>query len=123
MVTPASLSQLGPLRPAVPASHYPLSVVRLQYMRRNHKMSSYSLNSVSATFLGQQKEDVHHSIITDLQNGSDEDRRRLAVYCLKVGRPAHLVSPVVLPLCAHAPLCTFAFVHSERLACTTPVHA
>jgi DNA polymerase delta subunit 1 len=56
----------------------------VQYMRRNHKMSSYSLNSVSAAFLGQQKEDVHHSIITDLQNGSAEDRRRLAVYCLKV---------------------------------------
>ena len=30
----------------------------LQYMRREHKLSSYSLNSVSAHFLGQQKEDV-----------------------------------------------------------------
>ena len=59
-------------------------VVAEQYMRRNHKLSSYSLNSVSAAFLGQQKEDVHHSIITDLQNGTDEDRHRLAVYCLKV---------------------------------------
>lgn len=55
----------------------------LPYMYRNHKMSSYSLNSVSAEFLGQQKEDVHYSIISDLQNGSDADRRRLAVYCLK----------------------------------------
>eukprot|EP01035_Chromulina_nebulosa_P020984 gene20984-27193_t len=55
----------------------------LPYMYRNHKLSSYSLNSVSAEFLGQQKEDVHHSIISDLQNGSDADRRRLAVYCLK----------------------------------------
>jgi DNA polymerase delta subunit 1 len=53
------------------------------YMTRNHKLSSYSLNSVCAEFLGQQKEDVHHSIISDLQNGSDEDRHRLAVYCLK----------------------------------------
>ena len=50
-------------------------------------MSSYSLNSVSAEFLGQQKEDVHHSIIADLQQGSDADRRRLAIYCLK---DAHL---------------------------------
>lgn len=32
---------------------------------------------------GSQKEDVHHSIITDLQLGTDADRRRLAVYCLK----------------------------------------
>jgi len=30
-----------------------------------------------------QREDVHHSIISDLQNGSDTDRHRLAVYCLK----------------------------------------
>jgi DNA polymerase delta subunit 1 len=55
----------------------------MPYMQRNHKLSSYSLNSVSAEFLGQQKEDVHHSMISDLQRGSDADRRRLAVYCLK----------------------------------------
>ncbi|KAK7253937.1 DNA polymerase delta subunit 1 [Aureococcus anophagefferens] len=55
----------------------------LPYMFRNHKLSSYSLNSVCAEFLGSQKEDVHHSIIADLQRGTDEDRRRLAVYCLK----------------------------------------
>lgn len=55
----------------------------LPYMYRNHKLSSFSLNSVSAEFLGQQKEDVHHSIISDLQMGSDADRHRLAVYCLK----------------------------------------
>lgn len=55
----------------------------LPYMQRNHKLSSYSLNSVCAEYLGQQKEDVHHSIISDLQNGTDEDRHRLASYCLK----------------------------------------
>lgn len=55
----------------------------IHYMYRNHKLSSYSLNAVSAEFLGQQKEEVHHSIISDLQRGTDEDRRRLAVYCLK----------------------------------------
>jgi DNA polymerase delta subunit 1 len=53
------------------------------YMTRNHKLSSYTLNAVCAEYLGQQKEDVHHSIISDLQKGSDEDRHRLAVYCLK----------------------------------------
>ncbi|CAG8814983.1 21783_t:CDS:2, partial [Gigaspora rosea] len=31
----------------------------------------------------EQKEDVHHSIITDLHNGNPETRRRLAIYCLK----------------------------------------
>ncbi|KAF9599784.1 hypothetical protein IFM89_001730 [Coptis chinensis] len=55
----------------------------LQIMQRDYKLSSYSLNSVSAHFLGEQKEDVHHSIISDLQNGNSETRRRLAVYCLK----------------------------------------
>lgn len=55
----------------------------LQAVQRDHKLSSYSLNSVSAHFLGEQKEDVHHSIISDLQNGNAETRRRLAVYCLK----------------------------------------
>ncbi|KAJ4960448.1 hypothetical protein NE237_020358 [Protea cynaroides] len=55
----------------------------LQVMQRDYKLSSYSLNSVSAHFLGEQKEDVHHSIISDLQNGNSETRRRLAVYCLK----------------------------------------
>uniref|UniRef100_A0A0D3HJ21 DNA polymerase n=1 Tax=Oryza barthii TaxID=65489 RepID=A0A0D3HJ21_9ORYZ len=50
----------------------------LQAMQRDYKLSSYSLNSVSAHFLGEQKEDVHHSIISDLQNGNSETRRRLA---------------------------------------------
>ena len=56
----------------------------LTAIQRDHKLSSYSLNAVSSHFLGEQKEDVHHSIITQLQNGTDESRRRLAVYCLKV---------------------------------------
>jgi len=55
----------------------------LPYMQRNHKLSSYTLNSVSAEFLNQQKEDVHHSVISDLQLGTDADRHRLATYCLK----------------------------------------
>ncbi|XP_055807609.1 DNA polymerase delta catalytic subunit isoform X2 [Solanum dulcamara] len=54
-----------------------------QAVQRDYKLSSYSLNSVSAHFLNEQKEDVHHSIISDLQNGNSETRRRLAVYCLK----------------------------------------
>lgn len=52
----------------------------LQAIQRDHKLSSYSLNSVSAHFLGEQKEDVHHSAISELQSGNDETRRRLAVY-------------------------------------------
>ncbi|WRT63862.1 uncharacterized protein IL334_000787 [Kwoniella shivajii] len=55
----------------------------LQVMQRDYKLRSYTLNAVCAQFLGEQKEDVHHSIITELQNGTADSRRRLAVYCLK----------------------------------------
>jgi DNA polymerase delta subunit 1 len=55
----------------------------LQVLQRDQKLRSYTLNAVSGQFLGEQKEDVHHSIITDLQNGNDQTRRRLAVYCMK----------------------------------------
>ncbi|KAK0053461.1 DNA polymerase delta catalytic subunit [Biomphalaria pfeifferi] len=55
----------------------------LQILLRDYKLRSYTLNAVSFHFLQEQKEDVQHSIITDLQNGSDQTRRRLAVYCLK----------------------------------------
>lgn len=61
-----------------------LQLDMLQVVQRDHKLRSYTLNSVCAHFLGEQKEDVPHSIITDLQNGDAQTRRRLAVYCLKV---------------------------------------
>lgn len=50
---------------------------------RDYKLRSYTLNAVSYHFLQEQKEDVHHSIITDLQNDNEQTRRRLAMYCLK----------------------------------------
>jgi hypothetical protein len=53
---------------------------------------------VSAHFLGEQKEDVHHSAISDLQNGNAETRRRLAVYCLKVGSVVLVIYIEVLVL-------------------------
>jgi DNA polymerase delta subunit 1 len=55
----------------------------LQLIQRDHQLRSYTLNSVCAQFLGEQKEDVHHTMITELFNGTAESRRRLAVYCLK----------------------------------------
>lgn len=55
----------------------------LLVLLRDYKLRSYTLNSVSYHFLQEQKEDVHHTVITDLQNGDDQTRRRLAVYCLK----------------------------------------
>ncbi|KAH8916412.1 ribonuclease H-like protein, partial [Atractiella rhizophila] len=60
-----------------------LQLDMLQVMQRDYKLRSYTLNAVCANFLGEQKEDVHHSDITTLWNGTHETRRRLAVYCLK----------------------------------------
>lgn len=50
-----------------------------QVLIRDYKLRSYTLNAVSFHFLGEQKEDVHHSIITDLQNGNPQTRRRCVV--------------------------------------------
>ena len=55
----------------------------LQFLLREYKLRSYTLNAVSFHFLQEQKEDVHHSTISDLQNGDEQTRRRLAIYCLK----------------------------------------
>ncbi|XP_068250688.1 DNA polymerase delta catalytic subunit-like [Palaemon carinicauda] len=55
----------------------------LTIILKEHKLRSYTLNSVSYHFLNEQKEDVHHSIISELQNGNDQTRKRLAEYCLK----------------------------------------
>ncbi|ELR25172.1 polymerase (DNA directed), delta 1, catalytic subunit [Acanthamoeba castellanii str. Neff] len=55
----------------------------LLVITRDYKLRSYTLNYVSQHFLEEQKEDVHHSIITDLYNGTNDQRRRLAVYCIK----------------------------------------
>ena len=59
----------------------------MQVVIRDHKLRSYSLNSVAYQFLKEQKEDVPHSIISDLQAQNEFTRRRLAIYCLK---DAHL---------------------------------
>jgi len=48
------------------------------------KNGGYKLGSVATRFLDQNKEDVDFSIITELQNGTPDTRRRLAIYCSKV---------------------------------------
>lgn len=50
---------------------------------QDYKLPSYTLNAVAQHFLQEKKEDVHHSIITELQNGNVHTRRRLAIYCIK----------------------------------------
>lgn len=79
----------------------------LQVMQRDYKLRSYSLNSVSAHFLMEQKEDVPHNIISDLQSGTEETRRRLAIYCLK---DAHLPLRLINKL-----MCIFNYSEMSRV--------
>ena len=53
------------------------------YLIREIKLRSYTLNNVSFQFLGEQKEDVHHSLIVKLWKENEFTRRRLAIYCMK----------------------------------------
>jgi len=55
----------------------------IQYMYRNHKLSSYSLNNVSYEFLKKTKEDVHYSQIPTLYRGTINDKIILCNYCDK----------------------------------------
>ena len=55
----------------------------IEVIQKDYKLNSYSLNNVAQTFLKDQKEDLHHSLITPLHHGSDADRARIAIYCLK----------------------------------------
>ena len=43
----------------------------MQVIIRDHKLRSYTLNSVAYNFLKEQKEDVPHQIISDLQNENE----------------------------------------------------
>ncbi|KAF8848194.1 hypothetical protein BDZ45DRAFT_810963 [Acephala macrosclerotiorum] len=78
-----SSKQMGNRKTKVTNTNGRLQLDLLQLVQRDHHLRSYTLNSVCAQFLGEQKEDVHHTMITELFNGTPESRRRLAVYCLK----------------------------------------
>jgi DNA polymerase delta subunit 1 len=65
----------------------------LQFIIREYKLRSYTLNSVAAHFLGEQKEDVHYSIIAQLHQEDEYARRRLAIYCIKDAYlPLHMMN-------------------------------
>jgi DNA polymerase delta subunit 1 len=82
-------------------------------IQKEQKLSSYSLNAVSAEFLGEQKEDVHHSMIGGLFLESAETRRRLAVYCLK---DAYLPMQLLEKL-----LCMYNYIEMARVT-GTPIN-
>merc|ERR1719399_495263 len=82
----------------------------LPVIQKDHKLRSYSLNAVSAEFLGEQKEDVHYSMIGPLFQESADTRRRLAIYCLK---DAYL--PILL---MDKLLCMYNYVEMARVTGT-----
>jgi DNA polymerase delta subunit 1 len=81
-------------------------------VQMDHKLRSYTLNAVSANFLGDQKEDVHYSMISKLQKGTAQDRHRLAVYCVKdaylplqlMNKLLSLMTSIELARVCHVPL-------------------
>merc|ERR1719158_1583284 len=82
-------------------------------IQKEHKLRSYSLNAVSAEFLGEQKEDVHYSMIGDLFTTNADTRRRLAVYCLK---DAYLPMRLMEKL-----LCMYNYIEMARVT-GTPIN-
>lgn len=59
----------------------------LHFISTNYSLKgdgAYKLGAVSQYFLLQSKEDVDFSAIAELQDGTPETRRRLAIYCAKV---------------------------------------
>jgi DNA polymerase delta subunit 1 len=50
---------------------------------------AYKLGAVAQHFLQQNKEDIHFSMISQLQAGTPETRRQLAIYCAKVSKDVH----------------------------------
>ncbi|KAG0418860.1 DNA polymerase delta catalytic subunit, partial [Dictyocoela roeselum] len=55
----------------------------IQIIRRDFKLHSYTLNSVSVHFLNEQKEDLPYYFIEGLWRKGPEHRARIATYCLK----------------------------------------
>jgi DNA polymerase elongation subunit (family B) len=53
-----------------------------RWMVTNEKLSSYTLNAVAAKFIGKTKDDLHHSLITQLFYGTRAQRKRLLKYNL-----------------------------------------
>lgn len=52
-------------------------------IQKEYKLSSYTLNNVSALYLKHQKDDVHYTEIPRLQLKNEETRKKIASYCVK----------------------------------------
>lgn len=68
----------------------------LPFVRREHKMDSYRLDSVAEKFMGMNKHDVSPNMIFKLQKGSSADRKIIAEYCIQDCR---LCNELLIKLC------------------------
>lgn len=70
-----------------------------KWMKDNFSLEEYSLNAVSAKFLGDTKEDIHFTEITPKWNHGPDTRKELGIYCLKDALlPLHLMDKLSITL-------------------------
>ena len=100
----------------------------IHVMRKDLKLNSYSLNSVSRHILKDEKDDVSAQDIFRLQDGTDEDRAVIAKYCVQdcalVTRLTEKRNVVVNAI-AMANVCSiplqFIFNRGQGIKCTSQV--
>lgn len=86
----------------------------------DYKLRSYTLNSVCARFLNEQKDDVHYSMITPLFMQDEYGRRRITLYCIKDCKlPLKLMEKLMIlvntiELCRVSGLCGSLLLYSGQ---------
>ena len=60
-----------------------LQIDLLVIMKREHKLTSYSLNAVSEHFLKDKKVDMPYKLMFEKYKGNSKDRQEIGVYCVK----------------------------------------
>ena len=69
----------------------------LVHMKREHKLSKYSLNAVSEHFLGEYKVDLSPKEMFRKYEGDAEDRKMIGVYCVQdVNLPLRLINKLAI---------------------------
>jgi DNA polymerase delta subunit 1 len=99
------------------------------YLIREVKLRSYSLNNVSFQYLGEQKEDVHHTLISKLWRQNEYTRRRLAIYCMKDAYLPLKLMDIFLTLINYSEMCrvtstplNFILTRGQQIKVSTQLH-
>lgn len=74
-----------------------LQIDLLQVIKREHKLDSYKLDSVSNKFIGDKKDDVTPQQIFEYQKGDEHDRRIILDYCIQDTKlPMRLINKLTI---------------------------